>query len=197
MGHNFLNLAKNRKTTYEFNSKKISKENILKILEAARWTPSCGNLQPWHFIVVRDQSKIRKLIDTTHYVYAPFIHPLPPVVVAFVLLKDKYLQKHQNHSVLECCKHGGCEQHKNELDLCFAMSVYGAVLSAADLGIQSCILTPKQDLASHLLKTDSIGTVRLIVGLGYELKPAFKRERSRVPLKNLVSYERYWRKNDS
>lgn len=194
MSNNFLGLAKSRKTTYEFNSKKISKKNILKILEAAHWAPSCGNLQPWYFIVVQNKTTIRKLIDTTHYVYAPFIHPLPPVIIAFVLVKDKYLQKQHNHSVLRCCKHSGCKQHQNELDLCFAMSVYGAVLSAADLGIQSCILTPKQYLASQLLKADLIGTVRLIVGLGYQLKQSFQRERSRVPIQDLISYEKYRKK---
>lgn len=37
--------------------KKIKKEIILKILEAARWAPSAENEQVWRFLVVDDQSK--------------------------------------------------------------------------------------------------------------------------------------------
>src|SRR3989344_1206897 len=81
----FLTLTKARKTTYEFSEKEVSKRDIPAILEAARWAPSCGNSQPWHFIVVKNKKTIRQLVDTTHYVHAPFINPLPTAIIAFVL----------------------------------------------------------------------------------------------------------------
>src|SRR3989344_5213048 len=60
----FLRLAKSRKTTYEFSDKKVEDSDLKKVLEAARWSPSCSNAQPWHFIVVRDKEKIAELIKT-------------------------------------------------------------------------------------------------------------------------------------
>lgn len=36
-------------------------EDLEKILEAARWAPSAGNRQPWHFVVVLDD-KLKELL---------------------------------------------------------------------------------------------------------------------------------------
>lgn len=191
----FLALTKARKTSYEFSEKEVSQKNILTILEAARWAPSCGNSQPWHFIVVKNKKTIRQLVDTTHYVHAPFIHPLPPAMIAFVLPSEDLLHDRAPREFPHCCKDSTCTQHQNELELCFSMAVFSSTLAATDLGISSCILTPKQDLASKILKTKNNGVVRLLVGLGYEKKDAFQKERSRDKLKNLVSYEHYGEKN--
>lgn len=37
-----------------YKSKQVDKELIIKLLEAARWAPSGGNIQPWLFIVIDD-----------------------------------------------------------------------------------------------------------------------------------------------
>lgn len=191
----FLALTKARKTTYEFSEKEVSKRDILAILEAARWAPSCGNSQPWHFIVVKNKKTIRQLVDTTHYVHAPFIHPLPPAIIAFVLPSVDLLHDRAPREFPHCCKDSTCNQHRNELELCFSMAVFSSTLTATDLGINSCILTPKQDLASNILKVKKDkGIVRLLVGFGYEKKNAFQKERAREKLLNLVSYEQYGRR---
>ena len=59
----FLKIARTRKTTYEFLTKKVDEGHIIKIMEAGRWAPSCSNSQPWHFIVVKDKERIKKMID--------------------------------------------------------------------------------------------------------------------------------------
>ena len=64
---NFFKLVKSRKTTYEFTDKKIKDADIKKILEAARWAPSCSNVQPWHFIVVKDKKRISDLMKLAFY----------------------------------------------------------------------------------------------------------------------------------
>jgi nitroreductase len=52
-----LNLIKN---PLKFDpNKKISKEIILKILEAARWAPSAGNQQLWRFLVINENEKLK------------------------------------------------------------------------------------------------------------------------------------------
>jgi nitroreductase len=50
-----LNAIKNRRTIRRFKSTPIEKEKLLTILEAGRWAPSFSNLQPWRFIVIKDQ----------------------------------------------------------------------------------------------------------------------------------------------
>ena len=43
-------LIKNRKSTRVFSDKKIEKEKIIALFEAARWAASCFNEQPWRFV---------------------------------------------------------------------------------------------------------------------------------------------------
>lgn len=50
-----LNAIKNRRTIRRFKPDPIDDEKLQMILEAGRWAPSFSNLQPWKFIVTKDQ----------------------------------------------------------------------------------------------------------------------------------------------
>lgn len=54
---------KTRRSIRKYKDKKIPKELLYKILEAASWAPSGGNSQPWKFIIIEDKIKIKKLSD--------------------------------------------------------------------------------------------------------------------------------------
>jgi len=41
--------------------------DLKKILEAARWAPSAGNRQPWHFIVVLDENLKKELVPACRH----------------------------------------------------------------------------------------------------------------------------------
>lgn len=49
--YEILNLLKQRWSPRSFSDKKVEKEKLQKIFEAARWSASCFNEQPWRFIV--------------------------------------------------------------------------------------------------------------------------------------------------
>jgi nitroreductase len=51
-----LNTIKSRRTIRKFKSDPIDEEMLGMILEAGRWAPSFSNLQPWRFIVIKDQA---------------------------------------------------------------------------------------------------------------------------------------------
>ncbi len=51
-----LNAIKNRRTIRKFKPNPIDEEKLQMILEAGRWAPSFSNLQPWKFIVTKDQN---------------------------------------------------------------------------------------------------------------------------------------------
>jgi len=57
-----LNTIKNRRTIRRFKPDPVDEEKLQMILEAGRWAPSFSNLQPWKFIVVRNQ-EIKKDLD--------------------------------------------------------------------------------------------------------------------------------------
>ena len=50
-----LEAIKSRRTIRRFKPNPIDEERIQMILEAGRWAPSFSNLQPWRFIVIKDQ----------------------------------------------------------------------------------------------------------------------------------------------
>lgn len=57
----FLNLSKMRRTVRDFSPEAVPIEIILNCLQAAGSAPSGANLQPWHFVVVKDQTTKRKI----------------------------------------------------------------------------------------------------------------------------------------
>ena len=46
-----LDVLADRWSPRSFSDKPVEKEKILKMLEAARWAPSCFNEQPWSFVI--------------------------------------------------------------------------------------------------------------------------------------------------
>ena len=73
--------------------------------------------------------------------------------------------------------------------MCVGIAAAQICLEAEDLGISSCLLTPKQKESKKILKIGKKDVVPLLVGLGYEKKNTFKRKRERIDLKKLVSKE--------
>jgi nitroreductase len=60
----FLALAQKRYSCRKYQAKALSREDILKVIEAGRIAPSAVNFQPWHFIVVQDATNLDKLYQT-------------------------------------------------------------------------------------------------------------------------------------
>jgi nitroreductase len=50
-----------RRTIREFKPDPVPEEVVYKILQAARWAPSSGNSQPWHFIVITDRDTLESI----------------------------------------------------------------------------------------------------------------------------------------
>lgn len=74
-----FDIFKLRRSIRAFTSKEVSEEEIEKILEAARWAPSAGNIQPWEFIVVRRPDIKREIARAA--LNQTFIEEAPVVIV--------------------------------------------------------------------------------------------------------------------
>lgn len=58
----FMTLVRWRRSIRLFDpAGQVSDERVAYILEAGRWSPSGGNYQPWHFVVVRDRATIEAI----------------------------------------------------------------------------------------------------------------------------------------
>ena len=176
---NFLELTKSRKTTYEFSDKKVKEADLKKILEAARWAPSCSNAQPWNFVVIKDKERIAKIIEMS-----PFgaFHTPPPLIIAIVLNFDCWEEsKHR------CVKNG--KLGTVDALLSVSMTALSMVLEAQDLGINTAFISPENDSISKLLKVRKNDSVPLAVSFGYEEKGAFQKKRERKEVKEIVFRE--------
>jgi nitroreductase len=52
---------RNRRTVREYIDTPVPEEDILKILDAARYAPTAGNVQPWKFVVIKDKARLDSL----------------------------------------------------------------------------------------------------------------------------------------
>lgn len=69
----------NRRSVRAFTNKPVSDAKVRKLIDAARWAPSAGNIQPWEFIIVRDQEVKRGLCKAA--LDQEFIGEAPVVIV--------------------------------------------------------------------------------------------------------------------
>jgi len=70
---------KGRRSVRAFESQDVSLEIVKQLIDAARWAPSAGNIQPWEFIVVRNQETKSALAKAA--LNQTFIEEAPVVIV--------------------------------------------------------------------------------------------------------------------
>lgn len=183
MAKDFLALLKSRSTCYDFGTKDVSEADLLKILEAARWSPSFLNLQPWEFVVVRDRKNVNEMMKAAYYgmYHVREFKNLPPLVVAIVL-KKKYWEGQFGYPNRD--KPGIFESY-----LSVAMPAMNMALQAEELGIASAMLNVDAASSAKALMLRGGDSVPLIVAFGYRGKGADGKKRARKPLGEIVSYE--------
>ena len=61
---NLLGVIRKRRSIRTFKKQELSQEKTVeKLLEAARWAPSAGNVQPWEFIIASSQKTKQELSE--------------------------------------------------------------------------------------------------------------------------------------
>jgi len=68
-----------RRSIRAFKRENVSEEIVEKLVDAARWAPSAGNIQPWEFIIIRETRIKRKLANAA--LNQTFIEEAPVVIV--------------------------------------------------------------------------------------------------------------------
>ncbi len=75
-----LEVIRERRSVRRYRPDPIPEESLLRVMEAARFSPSGKNLQPWRFILVKDSSLKQHLAAAA--VGQSFIAEAPVIVVA-------------------------------------------------------------------------------------------------------------------
>lgn len=82
-GMDVFDAITSRPSITKYKNEGVEREKIARLLEAARWAPSAGNMQTWEFIIVQDLDLLEKLADHAHN--QPHVREAP---VAIVILAD-------------------------------------------------------------------------------------------------------------
>ena len=75
----FSEAIKGRRSIRSFKKIEVSNDVVEKLIDAARWAPSAGNIQPWEFIVVRNSETKAKLASAA--LGQTFVQEAPVVIV--------------------------------------------------------------------------------------------------------------------
>lgn len=172
---NIYEAIKNRRSIRAYTSEEVSKEDVKTLIDAARWAPSAGNLQPWEFIIVRD-AEIKHILSTAA-LNQTFIEEAPVVVVVCA------------NETRSGCRYGSrgmtvyCLQDT-------AAATENLLLTAYMLGLGTCWVGAfhEKEVNKLLDLPEGVRAVA-IVPIGH---PAEKpRARPRRPISEIVHYEKF------
>ena len=88
---NVRTLFERRFSCRSFDTTPLDRETVEAVLEAARWAPNGGNLQPWRFVVSLDSNRRRALAGAA---YGQGFLAQAPVVITVCAVPDESASKY-------------------------------------------------------------------------------------------------------
>ena len=158
----FLDVMRKRRSCRAFDpAKLVSREDLLKIVEAGRLSPSGCNSQPWKFIVIDSAEAKAKLCDAIVVENGATGAPWRDQVSAFILLVE------QPAKVMQCvADHYGSTQRFAAGDI--GMACMNMCHEIDSLGLASCIIGMNdQKKLEEYFNIPSGRDVRLVLAVGY------------------------------
>ncbi|MHA1293240.1 MAG: nitroreductase family protein, partial [Promethearchaeota archaeon] len=112
------------KTPLNFdNSYKIEKQDILKILEAARWAPSAENQQVWRFLVITNENIKKEIIKSVEEQDSRLTTILDEIQKP--ILKNNFVFSRNNYNALtDKYKNDILANHKDDLECAKSCSLF-------------------------------------------------------------------------
>jgi len=175
----FIEVIKNRVSIRKYQKKDINENHLNYILECGHTAPTAGNLQPWEFIIIRNSSIKRKIVNTT-YIGNQRNSPKhqewlmdAPVFIIICANKNRIISKYGEKSM------------KKLVYLDCSAAIENMLLAVVDLNLGSCYVSGfrENDLSKALNIPDYLEIIGLIP-IGYVEGKAIRRVKR--PLKEVV-----------
>ena len=174
----FEELIEKRQSDRKYTNEPVSRELIIKCLEAARMAPSACNSQPWKFIVVDNAELLQSMAEAAAGMGMNKWVKQAPVIVAVTLEKMNFTAR--IGSVIK-------DKEYSLLDVGIAVEHF--CLQAAELGLGTCIMGWFDEKKVKKLLNIGNKRVPLLISLGY---PAGEtRTKARKPLDEMSSWNTY------
>ena len=169
---NFLELAKERYSVRKMKPEKIKQEELNKILEAARLSPTAKNMQRERLLVINTEEGIEKIKQCTSCDFGA------STIIIISYEKDD-------------------EQNESEMSRKYGLIDTGIVathmcLEATDLGLGTTMVGLfDRELTKKLFNIPAKYQPELLLPIGYiDRKPSILHEK-RKPIEELVEYNKY------
>lgn len=170
-----LEAIKGRRSIRAFQETDISQETVEKLIEAARWAPSAGNIQPWEFIIVRNPKTKRSLAEAA--LGQSFIEEAPVVIVVCADEERSARGYGTRGRTLYCIQDT-------------AAAIQNIHLAAYALGLGTCWVGAfREDEARKILEIPEGIRPVAIIPVGYPAESPLPR--SRRSLKQIIHYEKF------
>ncbi len=165
-----------RRSVRRFITKPVEENKVAKILDAARWAPSIGNLQEWEFIVVRDPGRKLQLSEAA---VGQYWIAQSSVIIIVLTKNDRITRAYGRKGQDFYVKYDA------------AAAIQNMLLAAHSLGLGACWVSVFDEIAvKRILKvpTNNID-VHALIPLGY---PAEKPSPPhRLGLEGITFFEEY------
>jgi len=170
-----LEAVKDRRSIRAFKNQGVPAEIVQKLIDAAQWAPSAGNIQPWEFIIVRKPEIKRKLVEAA--LGQMFIEEAPVVIVVCANEERSSQGYGVRGKTLYCIQ-----------DTAAAMQ--NIHLTAYSLGLGTCWVGAfREEEAREILKIPRGMRPVAIIPVGYPAEAPTAR--SRKPISQMVHYETF------
>ncbi|MEM3627853.1 MAG: nitroreductase family protein [Candidatus Bathyarchaeia archaeon] len=168
-----LEAIKGRRSIRAFKSQDIAEETVNKLIEAACWAPSAGNIQPWEFIIVRNSEIKQKLVEAA--LGQEFIAEAPVVIVVCANEERSARGYGLRGKTLYCIQDT-------------AAAIQNIHLTAYSLGLGTCWIGAfREEEARKALKIPNGVRPVAIIPVGYP--DEFPQPPRRRPMQQAVHYE--------
>jgi len=165
---------KERRSVRSFLNKKVPMDLVLDCLDSARYAPSSGNVQNFKFIVIDDNTKIKKISSLCSK--QEFISQSPVLIVVCAVLdkiKELYGSRGEALYSIQNC----------------AIATQNLLLKAYDSNLSTCWIGDFDEvLLTKELEIKDFARPQAIICLGYSDE---KNKPKRMPLDNFVFFNKY------
>ncbi len=176
-------LIRARRSVRRFSVRAVERDDIVRLVEAARWAPSNHNRQPWRFIVLEEKREIEQLAERVGTKLSEELKSLPRIASDYAGDFTHHATFFSQAQVLIVVLHKRPISLSNSIlkglsqpelvsgePLSVAMAVQNLLLAAQALGLGSCVLTAPlivQEAVRGALNFAPGYDLNCLVALGY------------------------------
>jgi len=133
-----------RRSIRKFNSKPIPQEDLIKILEAARWAPTATNRQKTRFIAVTKENLLKEIADNSRIVFFCQRHAAQCSAMIVVCIDNNHWREE------------------------IGAAIQNMLLMATELGIGTCWIGAfNRSIVKELLEIPEVYKIIALILLGY------------------------------